>query len=142
MAALDPVAARRWCVGIAEMATRREIERYGRPYLDRYELAGYTPGYSGPRIPSLYLHHFLASDPREETHSHPWGWSASLILAGGYREHRCTPDGAETIRELRPGDLNVIHAADRHRVTLLGDECWTLFLAGRYAQPWHFYEAC
>lgn len=74
------------------------------PYLSRYYLFG------GPRtkhgqafddhgdpivgikwrdLPvNLYLHKFHRGDDDEALHSHPWKWSCSFILAGGYSEER------------------------------------------------------
>jgi hypothetical protein len=138
---LDAVAVERWCRGIAEQAPCRLIDKDG-PYLERYELAGYHVGYRGPPIPALYLHRFVASDPTGELHSHPWEWALSLILAGGYREHRCDRDGRPVVRDYLPGQVNVLGPDDRHRIELLGPECWTLFLAGAYAQPWAFHDEC
>jgi hypothetical protein len=77
-----------------------------------------------------------------DMHSYPWAWSASLILVGGYREFRCGAGGVTTCRTLQPGDLNVIRPDDRHRIELLGGDCWTVFLAGDYAQPWRFFPRC
>lgn len=36
----------------------------------------------------IYLHKFHRGDDDLATHSHPWRWAVSLILAGGYREER------------------------------------------------------
>jgi hypothetical protein len=139
---IDEIAAREWAELIAELVPPRRIDRDGAAYLERHELAGYYAGYRGRPIPALYLHHFLASDPREQVHSHPWSWATSLVLAGGYLEHRCDDDGRRETRELRPGDLNVLLPGDRRRIELLEPDCWTLFLAGPYAQAWAFEEAC
>jgi hypothetical protein len=75
-------------------------------------------------------------------HSHPWGWSASLILAGGYREERCGPSGAVFVREYQPGDVNVLEADDRHRIDLLSADCWSVFLAGHFEKAWRFAAHC
>lgn len=135
------IAARTWCQAMARTLQVQKIERHGRPYLERYFAAGWSPTNrrSGPAI---FLHHFLSSDDRDLVHSHPWGWSASLILAGGYREERCDADGRITVREYQPGDVNVIEADDTHRIDLLGADCWTLFLAGQFEQEWQFVPRC
>lgn len=139
---------RRFCEGLAPTLEREAIERNGRPYLDRYYLAGWQPG----RRPgsAVYLHHFLSSDDPGVYHSHPWAWSCSLILVGGYREARCVTgpltaqggrisgEGVIVERMYLPGEVNVILAEDRHRIDLLESDAWTLFLAGDYARPWKF----
>jgi hypothetical protein len=134
-------AARAWCQMLARALAVQRIDRNGRPYLERYFAAGWSPTNtrSGPAI---FLHHFVASDDADQVHSHPWGWSASLILAGGYREERCGPDNTIVAREYRPGDVNVLEADARHRIDLLAEDCWTVFLAGEYAQPWAFTPSC
>jgi hypothetical protein len=139
----DDRAARAWCERLAGTLGVQRIAPRGTPYLDRFFAAGWSPGArrSGPAI---FLHHFLASDPSVEVHSHPWDWSASLILTGGYREERCVGTGVDhrRVREYRPGDVNVLTATDRHRVDLLSGDCWTLFLAGSFQQPWTFAPGC
>jgi hypothetical protein len=137
---LDDTAARSWCQALARSLPVQHIAPTGLPYLDRYFAAGWNPTTKRPG-PAIYLHHFRASDPAVAVHSHPWGWSASLILAGGYREERCTPTGV-VVREYRPGAVNVLTAADQHRVDLLGEDCWTLFLAGSFERPWGFAPGC
>jgi hypothetical protein len=138
---LDPIAARVFCERLARVLPGRAITPNGTPYLQRYYVAGWNPD---RRIdaPSIYLHHFVASDPDDAVHSHPWAWSASLILVGGYRETRCLPSGARIERDYLPGEVNVILADDRHRIELLEGDCWTLFLAGPYLQPWGFHPLC
>jgi hypothetical protein len=128
---------RRMCESLAAGALDREvIQRAGRPYLDRYYLAGWKPG--RPRGPAVYLHHFLDSDEPGLYHSHPWAWSCSVILVGGYRETRCVGAGQVVECVYLPGEINVILVDDRHRIELLERDCWTLFLAGDYARPWTF----
>jgi hypothetical protein len=138
---LQGVAARGWCVALARMLTVQHIKRDGQPYLERYFAAGWSPTNrrSGPAI---FLHHFVASDSRDAVHSHPWGWSASLILVGGYREHRCTADGTVSTRDYKPGDFNVLEADDKHRIELLEADCWTVFLAGNVEKGWTFVTSC
>jgi hypothetical protein len=134
-------AARAWCELLARTLAVQRIDRNGRPYLERYFAAGWSPTThrSGPAI---FLHHFVASDDADQVHSHPWGWSTSLILAGGYREERCGSDGARIVHEYRPGDVNVLEADDQHRIDLLAADCWSVFLAGQYQQAWAFAPAC
>lgn len=134
-------AGRHWVETLARSLEVQHIGRDNQPYLDRYFAAGWSPTNkrSGPAI---FLHHFVASDPDDAVHSHPWGWSASLILAGGYREERCALDGALTVREYHPGDVNIINADDKHRIELLTADCWSLFLAGDFLKQWQFAPKC
>lgn len=133
--------ARLWCQALACTLQVQRISPNGTPYLERYFAAGWSP--TNRRTgPAIFLHHFLGSDPDDAVHSHPWGWSASLILAGGYREHRCGADGVVTVKEYHPGDVNVLEADDKHRVDLLEGDCWTLFLAGNFEKAWSFAPRC
>lgn len=134
-------AARLWCHAMAGRLQVQHISPNGTPYLERYYAAGWSP-HNRKAGPAIFLHHFVASDPDDAVHSHPWGWSASLILAGGYREERCLPDGTMLVQEYHPGDLNVIEADDKHRIDLLSADCWTLFLAGDFQQAWQFAPRC
>jgi hypothetical protein len=117
------------------------IDRDGKPYLERYFVAGWSPmnRRSGPAV---FLHRFVASDAAQSVHSHPWGWSLSLILVGGYTEERCLPNGSLTTQTYRPGDVNVLESDDKHRIDLLNGECWTLFLAGNFEKAWRFSPRC
>jgi hypothetical protein len=64
-----------------------------------------------------------------------------LILSGGYVEHRLENGGVVGLRTLRPGMVNRIGADDFHRVTLLAEGCWSLFVAGKRTQTWGFKDA-
>jgi hypothetical protein len=140
MTAFPEALARAWCTRLASTLPSQDIAPKGTPYLTRYFLAGWNPITKRPG-PAVFLHRFVNSDPSDEVHSHPWAWSASLILAGGYREHRCRGE-VRTVTTFRPGDVNVIGADDLHRIELLEAECWTLFLVGDFAAPWGFAPAC
>jgi hypothetical protein len=121
----------------------QHIRPHGVPYLDRYFIRGYSPyRHAGSPDASLYLHHFLASDPQGEVHSHPWGWALSLLLVGGYREHRCEGERGTLVSTYRPGDVNVLRPETRHRVELLEADGWSLVLVGPWAQPWAFFADC
>lgn len=137
---IDPGLARRWCEGLARGLPFQDIRPHAStPYLLRYFCAGWTPT-SSAKGPAVFLHHFLSSDPDDALHSHPWAWGLSLILVGGYVEARATENGgAPTRRAYNPGDTNILRPGDRHRIDLLERDCWSLFLAGEYAQPWTFY---
>ena len=100
------------------------------PYLSRWYLLQHPGRDSGGGV-ALFLHRFHRGDDDMELHSHPWVWSVSLILSGGYREERRIGSDHVTVRELRPGRINVIRGTDFHRVDLYDEgEAWSLFLAG------------
>jgi quercetin dioxygenase-like cupin family protein len=138
----DERAARLWCQALARTLRMQRIDRDGTPYLERYFVVGWSPHNRQPAGSSVFLHHFVASDSAVSVHSHPWNWSASLILAGGYREERCDGNGSVSTKEFRPGDVNIIKADDKHRIDLLSKDCWTLFLAGTFEKPWGFAPSC
>jgi hypothetical protein len=88
-------------------------------------------------VPHLYLHHFFRGDDDVEVHNHPWQFSMSLILTGGYVEERWDPaTKSVSIKHLDPGDINVLRREDFHRVTLKdpGRGCWTLFMSSERAE--------
>jgi len=98
--------------------------------------------------PGLLLHKFVASDTFEQLHNHPWTWSVSFILEGSYRETReviQTRQGNGKIllrrqwqRDFKPGDHNYIARNDFHRVDLISNHVWTLFLHGPREGDWSF----
>jgi hypothetical protein len=95
------------------------------------------------RLPGWFLHRFFRSDHDRELHNHPWKWSASLVLTGGYLEERLErPGGPVMTRVLRPLSWNVIRSTTYHRVQLLDEErgAWTLFIAGPKLGTWGFLD--
>lgn len=127
------------CSFIAKWLPHRVIPRPdGAPYLVRYYFFG-GPRKESTRPFNLYLHLFLSSDEEDLAHSHPWTRSISLILTGGYREQRRIGDLLIS-REVKPFSLNFIDADDYHRVDLLKDRAWTLFLAGSPDKTWFFWD--
>ncbi len=122
----------------------REIPREdGKQYLTRYDIHGWMPadGEAKKYPLSIYLHRFHAPDFDPAPHNHPWEWSRSLILTGGYVERRRDPaDGAMRRVGRRPGDLNRIDSDTFHVVEeLCGRETWTLFSAGPKTGTWGFW---
>jgi len=141
MRELEPAAVRLWCETLARGLEVQRIDVRDAPYLERYFVAGWRPGVRA-QGGALFLHHFVASDPVDAMHSHPWAWGASLIMVGGYREYRCDRYRTLTVRDYAPGDVNRIGPEDTHRVELLAGDCWTLFAAGPWVQPWAFSAPC
>lgn len=147
---------RRVVARLAERLPRPRViyDRAGlSPYLSRYYvLGGARDNEDGDaetqRAPwellNLYLHHFHRGDDDLALHNHPWSWSVSLVLAGGYREERrddTRPRGADVVlRDVPPLSFNVIRGTDFHRVELLEDDCWSLFLAGPKVSSWGFWD--
>ncbi len=111
------------------------------PYLSRYTL------YDIPGGGHAFLHYFHRGDADKTLHNHPW-CGESLILSGGYREERrevmAVSGGRDvycvTERVYLPGDVNVLQPDTFHRVDLLTDGCWTLFLVGARVQSWGFWD--
>jgi len=124
------------------------------PYLSRYyvfggprdedsfdELGNPRPSTVWRTLPfNVYLHRFHRSDDDAALHNHPWTWSFSVILAGGYVEYR--RHGLHEVRERRvlPGSINVIRGDDYHRVDLIESDAWSLFVAGPRSQSWSFWD--
>lgn len=101
----------------------------GRPFLARYHIAGLPNG------PGLVLHHFVGSDPDRGYHDHPWMWSASMVLAGGYEER--FPGGLRRLRSA--GALGLMNGTSFHRVMVpRGGDAWTLFAYGPRRKTWGF----
>jgi hypothetical protein len=90
---------------------------------------------------SIYLHRLLGPDASQDLHNHPWSWSRSLVLSGGYLEAIQAPAGAwmdpQYYAWFGPGDVNVINRKF-HRIADVRDNTWTLLLAGRRAYSWGF----
>lgn len=124
---------------------------YGRDeqdkYLERFYLISDRPAESDEeaapreRYFNLFLHHFLRSDDDGALHSHPWSWAVSLVLVGGYREERRVGDSVVS-RIVKPWSLNFLRGSDYHRVDLLEEDAWTLFLVGPKVSTWFFWDRC
>jgi len=110
----------------------------GVPYMTRYYLlGGRRTGWRRFLPFNLFLHCFHASD-ENMLHNHPWSWAMSLILWGTYDEERL-----HRWKRFGPGSINRIRALDFHRVVLVTEEVWTLFLAGRREgrpEEWSFLD--
>lgn len=103
------------------------------PYLTRYYLFQKPL----PWLPSIYLHCFHSSDEDLEFHNHPWNYSFSILLSGMYREY-FLQNGKVKKRILSPGNFNFINANKFHRIELISDKTWTLFISGGLVQNWGF----
>lgn len=90
------------------------------------------------------VHRFRRSDEDHELHNHPFSWSFSILLVGGYREERRRWTGSEFVVDQKTvvaGQVNVILATTFHRVDLLYPETWSLFVMGpRTGETWSFWD--
>lgn len=115
----------------------RTIEIDGRPYLRRYLVARVLGC-------ELYLHEFLTADAERHLHDHPWAWSASVLLAGGYVEEVLDHvDGyAGPITFYRSHNAPGFNLVGRgfHRIAHMRRATWTLFAVGRRVKMWGFLE--
>lgn len=117
---------------------RRILRENNTEYLDRYSVRGYSPGNEmGLRA---YLHHFLSHD-EDGHHNHPWDWSFSVVLSGGYTEERFDPESGDTWRETHnAGHVNFLFRGDYHRIEELHGDTWTLFICGPLSgKSWGFW---
>jgi hypothetical protein len=124
---------RRW----ARRLRCRTIAIDGRPYLRRYLVARAFGC-------ELYLHEFLTADGERHLHDHPWAWSASLVLAGGYVEQvlRHLDGYAGPVTALRAHDAPGFNWVGQgfHRIHALTPGTWTLFAVGPRRRMWGFLE--
>lgn len=115
----------------------------GNPYLTRYYLFGADRTFG-----NIFLHHFHQSDSDAGTdgelllHNHPWPFSFSLILSGGYSEERLQTDGSITRKEFKAGSFNYLNNQHFHRVDLIGESGWSLFFTGWRSKKrsWGFWD--
>lgn len=126
-------AIKKAVLGALEGLPHRHIFGVDGLYLTRWNLGDVGPA-------RVYLHRFNRGDEDKELHNHPWAWAFSLMLAGGYVEHRLCSQGIVWRRVVRPGAVNVIRANDFHKVELRGGPAWTLFVTGPKAQSWGFLD--
>jgi len=122
----------------------------GVPYLGRLYII--TPS---KRFPGVFLHHFYRSDHDRDLHNHPWDWSFSLVLTGGYYEERVEQKGLSIgngsifihhegikVREVKAPGINRLTGGSFHRVILkdLKNGAWTIFVPGKVTKGWGFMD--
>jgi hypothetical protein len=132
----SPYLSRYYILGRPKMADGSDPQEYGklRGQLRRGVL------FSSEKV-GVYLHKFHRGDDDQELHGHPWKWAVSFVLSGGYREERRIPGTDKvTVRLLPAGSVNLIFDDDYHRVDLLDDEAWTLFIVGPKVGSWCFWN--
>ncbi len=106
------------------------------PLFERYKLLRV-------RGVTVFLHHYLRSDPDPAPHNHPFRWAWVMPLAGGYWERR--PAGFDsdgvilTDRWRRPFVPYLLRDSTFHRVICKpGVTNWSLFIHGPLTDGWGF----
>lgn len=131
---LLPYLSRYYVFGAPKMAD-------GSPPFDKY--GNLNPGERARINPTfdygLYVHHFHKSDDDGAPHSHPFKWGLSFVIAGGYYEERLIGDRIVR-RKVPPLSFNFLNEKDFHRVDLIEEDAWTLFLVGPRVQSWFFWD--
>lgn len=119
----------------------------GNPYLTRFLIKGDfgldTDAYKTES--SIYLHQFHRPDLDRDLHSHPWPWSTSTILHGGYIERRsneeCLEDGDTPYWFCYGvGECNSFAEGDYHTIVEIEPDTWTLFATGPVDRTWYFWN--
>lgn len=95
---------------------------------------------------SARLHHITTHDYDRALHDHPWNF-ASIVLRGGYVENRpetvepCFEGDAERCSQTyrMAGSIAFRRATDRHAITSVLRNTYSLFIYGRALQWWGFY---
>lgn len=108
------------------VVVEQERDGYYQPYLDRLYIFRC-------KWFSLRFHKILMSDLDRDLHCHPWNW-VTFMVKGAYIEE--TQKGK---RRIRAGMLNGHKATTPHKLTLLTDEVWTIFITGREKRDWGFH---
>ncbi|MGE0373450.1 MAG: hypothetical protein AB7Q01_16440 [Gammaproteobacteria bacterium] len=128
---------RRWLKAWAGRLRVRVIEINGAPYLRRY-LVAQAFGCE------VYLHEFLTADGERHLHDHPWRWSFSVLLAGGYVEEvlRHVDGYAGPVTSFRTHHAPALNITGRgfHRIARMEATTWTLFVVGPRSKMWGFLE--
>jgi hypothetical protein len=129
----------RWAGGLPT----RIIEHDGEPLFERSVVFSGCVPFVGHC--TVYLHHYLRSDPDRGVHDHPWDWAVSIPLAAGYTEQRLAGVGRGlAMRFVRRQPLLPYRLTGRdfHRV-LLPDRrtSWSLFVTGPNVKGWGFLRA-
>jgi hypothetical protein len=130
---------------IIERAKRRPYDQGhlyhadGSLYMERYVLV------AGERF-AARVHHIATPDVDRHLHDHPRDF-VSVVLRGGYIEARPLERNPSFVGDIEPtrgryrgpGSIAYRRACERHAITLVWPDTWTLFLTGPLAQWWGFY---
>lgn len=128
----------------ATLPVRHIIGEDKTPYLDRYRLHGWMPDNQELTPCSVYLHNIHRADLDDALHSHPWEWSQTTVLHGGYRQSvgHLRHDGILTLggdHWLPAGAGYHHHPGFVHRISEVLPDTWTLFMVGPKTASWGFY---
>lgn len=102
------------------------------PYLTRYYLFGKDMKYF-----NIFIHEFHNSDLEEDLHNHPFKYSLSFILSGGYKEY-LYKNGKASYKIRKPFSFNFLNNKIFHKVELLEKKSWSIFFAGPRFSDWGF----
>lgn len=108
----------------------------GNPYLTRHYIL-----LKDRKWFNIFLHYFHVSDELV-FHSHPFP-GFSIILSGTYIEFRRYKNNEIKSKVFSFGSLNFIGRKTFHRVDLLSEGVWTLFITGprSKANDWYFWNS-
>lgn len=83
---------------------------------------------------SVRLHHWVAGDPEDYQHAHPWNF-LTLVLRGGYDD---VGEGRPT-DHVRAPSIRYRPLTWRHSVINVVPGTWTIVLTGRIVREWRFW---
>jgi hypothetical protein len=96
---------------------------------------------------SARVHHIATPDWDRDMHDHPWSF-VSVVLSGGYTEdrpasmHKPQWSGDTEARNgsrRSAGSVALRRPTDRHLISAVDPDTWTLFVYGPLRQWWGFY---
>jgi hypothetical protein len=105
--------------------------KIGEDYLERWYLIPRN------RFLNIYLHKFTGSDDDRALHDHPW-WSVSFCLKGIMCEQYESSEYMTTARLIRKFFPYVRKPTHMHRMHLVSDSAWTIFITGPRVRQWGF----
>jgi hypothetical protein len=114
--------------------------RQGEIFIQRFLLFGYgkldTPEYA---LPNFILHHWeeLIDDLWPHDHGRK---TESYILHGGYDEKIWLPDGRIEERIRRPGSVTTLEFDQKHKLSNILPDTWTIFMVGPMVREYHMYS--
>lgn len=103
---------------------------------------------------NIYFHRVFRSDDDTALHDHPW-WSFSIVLEGGYYEHRILDGGISTKKWYGPGSILFRRSGSQAHRLQLDTEPWpnplvpdewatkparTIFITGPVLRRWGFHH--
>lgn len=105
---------------------RQPDEVIGGDYMERYWVMRHAD------LGCIYVHRFLRSD-RDELHDHPWD-NLTVVLTGDLK------DVGDTHRDILSRGTYIERRAEKpHRIELMSEEAWTLFVTGPKRRGWGFW---